>query len=149
MFIFDTFRFTIILAPPTVFHAYLLKCGAIWNNLKQPETTHNEQETIWNNLQRPEATYNEQESTYNDLILPTMTKKEAQRPTASILWDYFTMWGNWFSSLIVFHPTFDCNHSSIASWRIMVKIESVQNICMLSCIFITVYRICRVCCQLL
>ena len=41
-----------------------------WNDLKQPETTYNEQETTRNDLQRarndpkrPEMTYNEEETT--------------------------------------------------------------------------------------
>ena len=44
------------------------------NDLKQPETTYNEQEMTWNDLQqarndlkRHETTYNEQETTWNDL----------------------------------------------------------------------------------
>ena len=77
---------------------YLLKRGTAWNDLKRSETTYKEQETTWNdpqrvrhNLQWPEHTYNEQ-------------RKDAKRPTTSRFWDYFTIWGNRFSSLTRFQP---------------------------------------------
>ena len=64
--------------------------------MKRPTTTYNKQETAWNdpqrvrhNLQWPEKTYNEQ-------------RKYAKRPTTSIFPDYFTIWGNRFSSLTRF-----------------------------------------------
>ena len=52
---------------------YLLKRGTTRDDLQQPETTYNEQETTWNdpqrvrqNLERPKSTYNGQENTQND-----------------------------------------------------------------------------------
>ena len=102
------------------------------NDLKQPETTYNEQETTWNGLKRPtasknrpETTYGEQETTWNDLqrarnnlkrpttskTQPTITstylqraKKDVERQTTSRFSDYFTIWGKRFSSLTRFPP---------------------------------------------
>ena len=64
---------------------YLLKRGTIWNDLKQPTRTYNEQKTTWNDLQRtrndlkkPTTTYNEQETTWNDLQQPTTSTKQPE-----------------------------------------------------------------------
>ena len=71
------------------------------NDLNQPETTYSEQEITWNDLQRPTTSKTQ----------PTMiwtyvqqAKKDAKRPTTSIFWDYFTIWGKMFSSLTRFSP---------------------------------------------
>ena len=94
---------------------------------KQPKTTYNEQEMTWNGLQRPttskkrpettwndlETAYNEQEMTWNNpqwvrqnLQWPDHTyneqRKDMKQSTTSRFLDYFTIWGNWFSSLTHF-----------------------------------------------
>ena len=85
--------------------------------LQRSGTNHGEQKTTWNglqrarhNLQRPEPTNNEQKLTQNH---------QHQADFKIILQNgsigYFLQH--------VFYPTFDYNHSSIAAWRIMVKIE--------------------------
>ena len=56
----------------TIHHQVLTKTR---NDLKQLETTYNEQETTWNDLQRPEKTYNEHQTT---LKQPTMSKKQPE-----------------------------------------------------------------------
>ena len=107
-------------------YRYLLKRGTTWNDLKWPETTYSEQETTWNDLQWA----------INDLKRPTTSKtqpttiwtyqqrakRDAKPLTTSRFLDYFTVWSNRFSSLTRFPPNIH-NHSSTASWRIMVKIE--------------------------
>ena len=120
------------------------------NNLKRLETTWNDLQH-WNDLQRPEKTYNKQETTWNDLQQlrnnqqrPENTcneqKKDAKRPTTSRFPDYFTIWGNRFSSLTCFYPNiwlqsfehcFTENHGE----------NRAPNISILSCVFITGYKI--------
>ena len=56
----------------TIHHQALTKTR---NDLKQLETTYNEQETTWNDLQRPEKTYNEHQTT---LKQPTTSKKQPE-----------------------------------------------------------------------
>ena len=64
------------------------------NDLKQPETTYNEQETTWNNLQRtrnnlkrPTTTYNKQKMTSNNLKQPgnslRRVRNDLKQPTMS------------------------------------------------------------------
>ena len=113
------------------------------NDLKRPETTYNEQETTWNdpqrvrnNLQWPEPTNNERKKNKNK-------NKNEKRPTTSRFWDYFTIWGNRFSSLThfpsniwlqSFEHCFMANHGE----------NRAPNICILSCVFITGYKIYRI-----
>ena len=131
-------------------------------NKKRPETTYNEQETTWNDLQQPEKTYKEQETTWKQLATskkqpttsktqPTMTqaylqqqkKKDAKWPTASRFWDYFTIWGNWFSSLARFQHSIwlqsfkHCSKENHGENRAL-------NISILSCAFILGYKIYRI-----
>ena len=53
-----------------------------WNDLKRPTTRKKQPTTIW--------TYQQQ------------GKKDAKPPTTTRFWDYFTVWGNRFSSLARF-----------------------------------------------
>ena len=116
---------------------YLLKPGTTWNDLqrvrndlkqltmckKRPETiyheqetTCNEQETTWNNSQRV--------TIYNDLNTPTTSKEKTRNDQQQANFQIILQYGANGSLLLhFFHPTFGCNHSSIASRRIMVKIE--------------------------
>ena len=103
------------------------------NNLKRLETTWNDLQH-WNDLQRPEKTYNKQETTWNDLQQlrnnqqwpenicneQKKTRNDQQQADFQIILQYGA---NGSLLLHFFHPTFGCNHSSIASRRIMVKIE--------------------------
>ena len=98
-----------------------------WNNLQRSETTHNEQETTWNDLQR---TRNDRKQPTTNKAQPTKVwiyqkraKKDAKPPTSSRFWDYFTARDSRFSSLTRLPPKIYYNHSSIASWRITVKIQ--------------------------
>ena len=148
---------------------YLLKWGTTWNkpkwptmnknNLKWPTTTYNKKqpETMYNNLKRPVTNKkqpgNNIKQAWNDLKRPTVSKtrptttqtylqqqkKGAKWPT-SRFWDYFTLWGNWFSSLTHFQPNillqsfmscFTENHGE----------NRVPNISILSWAFITGYKI--------
>ena len=105
------------------------------NDLTRPETTCNEQESTWNDLQRArndlQRARNDLEITHNNLKRPIANKKRPgnnldlqpernnlKRPTTSKTQPTTT--GTY---LLVFSPTFNCNHSSTASQRIMVKIE--------------------------
>ena len=144
---------------------YLLKRGMTWNNLKrpttnkkQPETTCNKQEMTWNNLQWPRPITNtkrpwsDPQRARNDLrrsttskTQPTTTqtylqqaKKDAQRPTTSRFWDYFTIWGNWFSFLTRFQPniwlqSFIIKHCFTENYGE----NRAPNISILSCVFIS------------
>ena len=100
------------------------------NDLKWPATTYNEQETTWNNLQgtrndlkwyttsskRSEMTHNEYNTTYNNLNLPTMSKIRLTNNQQQRDFEIILQYGMTGSLLYhVFHPTFDCNHSSTAS----------------------------------
>ena len=144
---------------------YLLKWGAIWNDLKQPATNKKRPTT---SKKRPEMTYNDLkrlitnkkwpgnnlQQARNDLNRPTMSKtqptktwtdlqrakKDAKQPTRSRFWDYFTIWGNWFSSLTRFQPNillrpfehcFKENHGE----------NRVPKISILSWVFIMGYKI--------
>lgn len=90
-----------------------------WNYLKLPKTN-------WNNLQRVKTTY-------NDLNLPITSKNEnAKRKTTSRFWDYFTKWSNRFN-------TFSIQH--------MIATIRAPNVYILSCVFITGYRTCRIRCK--
>ena len=126
-----------------------------WNDLRQqarnkqkpPKTTYNEQQMTWNDLkqarndlkqpatsktttyilQRPEPTHNEQ-------------KKDAKLPTASILWDYFTIWGNHFQSDIWFQSFEHCfteNHGE----------NRAPSSSILTCVFFMRYRIYKIRCE--
>ena len=64
---------------------YLPNHRTTWNDLKQLETSYNEQEMILNNLQqarsnlkRPGTTFNEQETTWNDLSWARNDLQEAK-----------------------------------------------------------------------
>ena len=135
--------------------SYLQKRETIWNDLKRPttskkqneltrpQTTYNEQETTWNELKRPTTSKKRSATTWNNLqrAATTTTKKkrsDQQRAHFKIILQYDAI-----VSLLehVFHPTY-FNHSSIASWRIMVKVERQTSI--KSCVFTTGYRICRI-----
>ena len=130
-----------------------------WSDLKRPTTSR--AITTWNDLQRHEKTYSEQEIpgndlqwARNDLKRPTTSKaqprttltylqrakKDSKQPTTTRFWDYFTIWGNRFSSLTCFQPNiwlqsfkhcFTENHGE----------NRVPNISILSCVFITGYKI--------
>ena len=131
----------------------------IWNDLKQPKTTYNEQGTSWNDLQRAATSKKQLEMTYNDLKIHITNKKrpennlqrarnDLKRPTTSktqptTAWTYLQRAKKKtqndqqradFQIILqyraigsplwhVFNPTLGWNHSSIASRRIIVKIE--------------------------
>ena len=102
--------------------------------LQRSGTNYSEQETAYN-LQRPEPTNNEEKLTRNhqhqadfEVIL--------QNESIGYLLQH------------VFYPTFDYNHSSIASWKIMVKIEC-QRFVYYHVYFITGSDIYRIRCELL
>ena len=149
---------------------WLLHTGTLWvliktrNDLERPETTYNEQEAIRNDLQQPENTYNEQETTYNEqemtwndpqgakdnlkrhkLTYNEVKKKrnDQQQADFEIILQH-TAIGSllWY----VFHPKFACNHSSIASWRIMVKTER-KTIVYYHVYLLTGYKIYRIRCE--
>ena len=94
-----------------------------WNNLQW----------VRHNLQRSELTNNKQ-------------KKDTKSPTTSRFWDFFTVWGNRFSSLKRFPPNiwlqsfkhcFMENHGE----------NRAPNICVLSSVYITGYEINRIVCE--
>ena len=70
------------------------------NDLKRPTTSKVQPTTTWSYQQQVKKTWNDQQ-----------------------LADCFKIWGNRFFSLTRFPSNIWLNHSSIASWRIMVKIE--------------------------
>ena len=64
-----------------------------WNDLQQ----------VRHNLQWTKPTYNKQ-------------RKDAKRSTTSRFWDYFTVWGNWFSSLTRFQFS---KHLVAITWALL------------------------------
>ena len=115
------------------------------NNLKWPTTTYNGQEMTWNDLQRarnnlkwPTTSKKQHGMTYKDLKRLSMNKK---RPGNNLQWtrnekkkmqndrqqaDFLIILQYGANSSLlwyIFHPTFGCNHLSLASWRIMVIAE--------------------------
>ena len=137
---------------------YLLKRGTIWNDLKQPTRTYNEQKTTWNDLQRtrndlkkPTTTYNEQETTWNDPQQvrdnlqwpePTYNKKKRRRETTNnkqILRLFYDM-----GQTVLFSNTFSTQHL-VAIIRALLHGEScwkqrVKHLYIIMCIF-TGYKI--------
>ena len=123
-----------------------------WNNLQQPTMSKKRPETTYNNLKRPimnkKRPGNDLQRARKDLKQPTTSKtqptvtrvylqqakKDAKQPT-SRFWDDFTIWDNWFSPLTRFNPAFGCNHSSVASGRIMVKIGRQTFFYIIMCIY--------------
>ena len=92
--------------------------------------TWNEPQWVRHNLQWPECTYNEQ-------------RKDAKQPTASSFADYFTIWGQWFSSLTRFPPNiwlqsfehcFTENHGQNSVKHLLLCIKH-----QLSCVIFTGY----------
>ena len=77
-------------------------------DLKPPTMRKKRPETIYNDLKK---TYNVEETTCKE------QKRDSKQPTTSRYLDYFAIWGNY-----VFNSTFDCNHLSMASWRIIMEI---------------------------
>ena len=108
------------------------------NDLKRTTTTYNKQETTYNGKKQPEATYNEQETTWND---PQRVRHNLQLPEHTYNKQIFRLFYNMRQTVQHgFHPTFACSHSSIASWKIMVKAEHQKSIIMrqapiIMCIF--------------
>ena len=126
--------------------------------------TYNEQETIRNDLQQPEKTYNEQETTYNEQEMTwndpqgakynlkrhkrtynevKKKRNDQQQADFEIILQHATI-GSLLS--YVFHPKLACNHSSIASWRIMVKTER-KTIAYYHVYLLTGYKIYRIRCE--
>ena len=128
------------------------------NDLKRPTTNKKWPETTYNYLKRPRTNKkrpgNDLKWARNDLKRPTTSKTQptttrtylqqvkegAKRPTTSRFWDYSTIWGNRFSSLTRFQPNiwlqsfehcFTENHDE----------KRAPNISILSCVFITGYKI--------
>ena len=119
---------------------YLLQWGMTWNNLQQirnslkqpttsmkwPETTYNKQETTWNDLQWARndlrwSTTSKTQPTVTSTYLQQAKKKmqiDQQQADFQIILNIGQM-----VLFCLFHPTFGCNHSSIVSWRIVVKTE--------------------------
>ena len=129
-----------------------------WNNLQWPTMSKKQPEMTYNDLKRPltnkKRPGNNLQQTRNSMKRPTTTKtqpattrtyleqekKDAKWPTTSRFWDYFTIWGNWFSSLTHFQPNiwlqslkycFTENHAENRTPKISI----------LSCEFITWYKI--------
>ena len=125
----------------------LKRPATTYSNLKRPTTSKKRPETTCNDVQQSETTYNEQETTWND---PQRVRHNLQRdtkqPTTNRFWDCFTVWGNLFSSLTrlpaniwlqSFEHCFMENHSE----------NRAPNICILSCVFFTAYKIYRIRCE--
>ena len=113
------------------------------NDLKQPTTTwkdlYNKQDLqrARNNLKRPTTSKTQPTTTRTYL---QQAKKDAKRPTTSRFWDYFTIWGNRFSSLTCFQPNIwlqSFEHCFMENYGE----NRAPNISILSCVFITGYKI--------
>ena len=116
-----------------------------WNDLKQPtksknwpETNYNEQETTLNNLQRAKNERKQPTTTWNDLqrakkILETTYNKQIFRLLYYLGQSHFPL-NIWLQS---FKHFFMENHNG----------NRVPSIYILSCAFITDYKICRILCE--
>ena len=131
-----------------VHHGYLLNRGTTWNDLqrtrndmKRPTTSKkrpgNNLQLARNDLKRLAISKTQPKTTRTYL---QQAKKGPKRPATSRYWDYFTIWGNRFSSLTRFQPNiwlqsfehcFTENHGE----------NRARNISILSCVFITGYEI--------
>ena len=146
---------------------WMQHCTKTQKDLKLSEATYSKEETNWNNLQGPETTYIKQETTWSNLYQarndlkqsttskkqPTMSwtyqqraKQDAKQPTTSRFWDYFTIWGNWFSSLTRF-PSNIWLQSFKHCFMENNGENRAPNICILPCIFIVRCKICRIHCK--
>ena len=109
-------------------------------NKKQPG---NDQKRAKNNLKQPTTS----KTTYYDPnLLKTSKKKDAEQPTTGFT-DYFTIWVNRFSSL----TRFQCVQSRLQSFEHCFTKNHAENrapnISILSCVFITGYKIYRIRCE--
>ena len=120
--------FLIFLTTPKIAHTKLQI------DLKRPTTRKKRPVIMYNDLKK---TYNVEETTYNE------QKRDSKQPTTNRYLDYFAIWGNY-----IFNSTFDCNHLSMASRRIIMEKDSQIFIYyVLSCAFITGCKICRILCE--